>query len=210
MGTQATRGRGRSTTRGRGSVVVGRGRRQNQEMETESRSPTRPAVGRARGATNSRGGANGSGNTASGERVQRGSGFTMFAPKEEKRREVQAQAQKETDNYNKYKEGRKIKHVNYVGTAGGGPSHAPMQQTASPTKPKSLAERRAEEKIRQDDELAKKKTAARQQSERNNLKSAERNHRLDEDRRRANAAFLDKLEHQNKKKATTSPKKPSL
>lgn len=132
--------------------------------------------------------------------------YTMISPNEKKRQEIQRQADKETANYQQYKEQKKVGTLSYVGTAGGGDitqqqaRNKLIQDNKNPSM--RLREKREENRIqkkkKEEEEIELKRKKQRELADKNKLKSqqtdAEKNNKWDEDRRRKTDDFLSRLE----------------
>jgi len=132
---------------------------------------------------------------------QRREGYTMITPNERKREKMAQQAQREEENYRKFKESRTPKTFSYVGTVGGEPSESTSptglargrgaQTPTTPSRPFG-AKATYKQSVRQkeEEEIAKKKEDARRKTELNKSRDVERRQKLDDDRRLKNEAFL--------------------
>ncbi|XP_050411839.1 uncharacterized protein LOC126826796 [Patella vulgata] len=149
-------------------------------------------------------------------RISHGSGFTVISPNEKKRREINQQAQKNMLTYEKHKEESRLQHVSYVGTAGGGfISEREARQRAAMNQSKAAFDSRlkresvrAAAKQQEEAVYEQRKQAARKQAELNEQREREnekrRKERMNDDMRRKNAAFLDRLEAGNSSRKTNS------
>ncbi|CAH1783664.1 unnamed protein product [Owenia fusiformis] len=141
------------------------------------------------------------------DRAQYMGGYTMITPNEKKRQQIQNQAKKEEQAYQKHKEKQKLGHVSYVGTVGGGENPA-VPKTQTPNAKLKQSEKRQQyrqqTKDRETAELQKKKEAARKQAGLNTQRDKERAERLDEDRRKKNEAFLKRFDKPKRSQANKS------
>ncbi|XP_041378585.1 nucleosome-remodeling factor subunit NURF301-like [Gigantopelta aegis] len=130
--------------------------------------------------------------------------FSMLTPNQAKRQQIISQAQRETQQYEAYKEKTKLKHVSYVGTVGGGEkSEAEARRDAERKQANAKLQRlkkqqqwQEQKKVSEDSVYEQKKLDARRQSELKEEKERRREEKLKEDMRRKRSAFLDKLESQ--------------
>ncbi|KAK3099001.1 hypothetical protein FSP39_025169 [Pinctada imbricata] len=203
-----TQGRGRGTTpthpqpllgpgRGRGTQTeVGRG----TQFGTRDTSPQRQPP-----------------NAGLQQRMSHQGAYTMITPNEERRRQINQQAQQEAERYQRHKEQRKLGHVNYKGTVGGGEiSQAEARRNAATqlrnTKMDSLQKRqqyRSDLRQKEEDDALKKKAEQRRKSEANLSLEKNRQEKLESDHRKKNEAFLKRIEAENRakrvEKLTKSP-----
>lgn len=183
----ASRGRGRgrgtmATGLGRGSVSgIGRGR----ENSTENAEPQAPALD---------------------QRMSYQGGFTMITPNEKRKQEIQKQAERETANFQQYKEQRKVGHMSYVGTAGGGEltqeqaRNKLIQENKNPSMRlrEKREEYRSQQKTREEEEINQKRNRQRELAEKNKARQvqsdSDQRRKWDEDRKRKTDEFLSRLE----------------
>ncbi|XP_064649339.1 epithelial-stromal interaction protein 1-like [Lineus longissimus] len=132
-------------------------------------------------------------------RLEYRGGYSVMPPDETRKRQVEAQARKESEEYERYKEQKKPGHMSYVGTAGGGLTEEQARARAakehSHSKFNSLQKRQQyhdEARRKEDMKYEEKKAQAREQSEQNERRERERQKSLDHDRRMKNDAFFRK------------------
>lgn len=130
--------------------------------------------------------------------------YAVMPPNEKRRTEISRVAQEETAEFEAYKESQRVGHVSYVGTVGGQNSEAQsrrvtrVQSLAATPMQKKLADeqrRRATKELEQA-QHERHKAAQRHKAEAHEESERARQRRLDDDRRRKNEAFLDKLQAQ--------------
>lgn len=196
-----TRGRGRGT---RQSTYT---QRASQEIESEQygAEPSDPYTTGATGYGVARGRGDIMNGQADTGRITYQGGYSVIPPDEQKRQKVTEMARREEENYAAHKQKHTPKTVSYVGTAGGGQmtqQEARQRQIQnSPTKTQRLLQnegRKMTIKQREEEELQRKKDEQRKKSllneQRQKQAEEEAQHRWDEQRRRTNDAFLNRLE----------------
>ncbi|XP_074657923.1 uncharacterized protein LOC141910925 [Tubulanus polymorphus] len=134
-------------------------------------------------------------------------GYSMMAPDEKKRSQIERQAQKEADNYERYKDNNRVQHVNYVGTVGGGELtevEARQKTLQSQLNRRQIAEKsrqyRAETRRREEQENEMRKADGRRKADDNKIREQQRQDSLKNDHERKNEAFLRRLEQQQNRR----------
>ncbi|XP_070567781.1 epithelial-stromal interaction protein 1-like [Ptychodera flava] len=211
---------GATNDRGRTTTTVGkpqRGRYTSPQRKpttvpasTRSRSVRMDQPSDAVSGQNSRGNAGDprQGQTAQ-ERLQHRGNYAVIAPNEKKRSQIQRQAEKETRQYEEYKERNKMGYISLPPqTVGGGKV---VSQTSA-RQQQSLQHRQVTARVgygakssyksslraKEEAEALEKKAKARMQTEKNKEREQTRQQRLDEDRRKKNDEFLRKFERNGK------------
>lgn len=199
--TNANRGRGR------GMMASGLGRGSSVPMTT-GRGET------ARDPSISSGNLDSQEQQQLGQRMSYQGGYTMISPNEKKKQQIQQQAERGMQSYQQHKEQNRIGHMSYVGTAGGGQMSQEesrrklVEENRNPSM--RLREKREEYRVKQkqkeEEEINQKRLKQRQLAEKNELRKTQneedKRKKWDEERRRQNEAFLNKLEGKGSKDHT--------
>ncbi|XP_012942232.1 epithelial-stromal interaction protein 1 isoform X2 [Aplysia californica] len=148
------------------------------------------------------------------QRGQYAGGFTMFAPNERKRQEVAQMAQRETANYEQYKQQNTGKVYRHVGTVGGGEltedqvrnRQANAVRAQKYNRQVKQAGYREAAKRAEEEQIEAKRAEARRKSEQNLMRQGKAP--AADEVRRKREAFLQQLESSNA--STEQPPQPRL
>ncbi|XP_045200359.1 trichohyalin-like [Mercenaria mercenaria] len=143
-------------------------------------------------------------------------GYSMIAPDQRRREQINQVAQRETQAYQEHKQQNTPGSFNYVGTAGGGQlTQAEARRKLiqeSPSKTQKLLkkeEKKSYFKQKEEEEIQKKKEEQRRKAEQNEKRKKEEakaaEHRWDNQRKVANEAFLRRFENKSKRLAGAKP-----